>query len=76
MGDLTPDAVIIDPEARKVTVLEYTRPSDTAPGQLQGAASRKARKYAVILRALRRYVRAGWSARILPLPVGVRGTES
>ncbi len=76
MAGLTPDAVIVDPDQRSVIVLEYTRPSDTAPGQLHEAADRKTRKYAVILRALRRYARAGWRTKLFPLPVGVRGTLS
>ncbi len=74
IGALSPDAVVVDPEAHVVHILEYTRPSNSRPHALWAAASMKTYKYQILLLSLSQYVQEGWKVELHPLPVGVRST--
>jgi len=74
LARLKPDGLVIDYGNRRITILEFTRPSDTAPGALAAATQRKTTKYSLIVNALREYRATGWEICLFPLTVGVRGT--
>ncbi len=49
LGQLQPDAVVVDPVLKEILILEYTMPSDTQPQALGQAAESKTIKYQVLL---------------------------
>jgi hypothetical protein len=70
---LKPDGLAINSKSRRILILEYCRPSDSHPAQIQAAYYRKLLKYEVIKEALAAYSRAGWLVTVLPWVVGIRG---
>ena len=75
LGRLRPDAVAINWEQRRLFLLDVTRPND-ARGDFAHTAdlANMARYQPVVDRFNELGHASGWSARILPLPVGIRGT--
>eukprot|EP00961_Rhodomonas_salina_P223573 3023334-Rhodomonas_salina.1 len=65
---LRPDAVMVDPVHNRISLLEFTRPSDTARHTLWSAAKIKEEKYQVLLQSLWPYARAGWRVDLLAPP--------
>ena len=71
LGELQPDAIVIEKAGKAICILEYTQPSDTRPAALYEAAARKTSKYQVLQAALLHYGTTGWKVHLFPLPVGV-----
>jgi hypothetical protein len=67
------DFVAVSFQAKKISILELCRPSDSSPGQLQAAYERKMNLYGPLVDALGHYSDSGWSVKILPWVVGARG---
>ena len=73
VDNLWPDGVAISVVGKKIGILEFCRPSDSFPEQLQAAHDHKNLKYAIVEKALRQYSTAGWQVKVLPWVVGIRG---
>ena len=77
LSSLQPDFVLISHQRRKIALgPEISRPSDSVPTQLHASYNRKIEKYYPLLFALQDYIQSGWTVRILPWIVGVRGLAS
>jgi hypothetical protein len=73
VDSLRPDGVAVSEVSKKIGILEFCRPSDSHPGQLEAAYARKNLRYAVIGKSLCHYVQSGWQVKIFPWVVGIRG---
>ena len=59
--------------SKRIEILEFCRPTDSFPDQLQVARDLKNLKYAIVEEALRQYSTAGRQVKVLPWVVGIRG---
>ena len=70
---LKPDGLAVNDTNKQILVLEFCRPSDSRPQQVQAAYYRKLMKYSCIKDALTLYEDQGWQISVLPWVVGIRG---
>ena len=68
-----PDWVLVSSAAKKIAIVDLSRPSDVYPDQLMAAAVRKQQSYSCLEEALSAYIDQGWVVHVFPWVVGIRG---
>jgi hypothetical protein len=73
LGRWQPDFIVVSWKRKRIAVMDLTRLSDELSVQLEEACRREERKYGPVKPALHHYIREGWTIKILPWVIGIRG---
>jgi len=73
LGRWQPDWLLVSEAAKRIAIVDLSRPADVYPGQLTLAGARKQHKYSPLVMALEHYSEQGWIVHVFPWVVGFRG---
>lgn len=69
--NLQPDGILVNPGARVIELLEFTRTGDLWPGSLDIARTKKSDKYQTLVTELQQ-LHPSWTVKLVPFVCGVR----